>query len=341
MALSQLLLIAGLLVVLLASEGCASSAGEGGTARPRADDVYLAAYFVNNGAEGVFYASSDDGLRFEPFGAPGRAVITPEVGPDKLMRDPCLFRGPDGRWHMTWTTGWWDTGIGIAHSGDGVHWSQATYLPVMKDTPGTLNAWAPEITFDQASGLFILFWSSTVAGRFPETAQSGDPGPTPGTILNHRIYRTTTRDFARYSPVELMVDPGFNCIDATLLRRPGASPPWILVLKDETRHPPAKNLRLIPVDNPLQVKAMASAPITGKYWAEGPMVFEHAGRTRVLFDKYTENRFGGIESDDLRTWVDISDRVSFPAGARHGSVVRVSKQELDRIRAGLSSPSGS
>ena len=31
------------------------------------------------------------------------------------MRDPCLVAGPDGQFHLVWTTGWWDKGIGIAH----------------------------------------------------------------------------------------------------------------------------------------------------------------------------------------------------------------------------------
>jgi len=36
--------------------------------------------------------------------------------------------------------------------------------------------------------------------------------------LNHRIYGTTTRDFWTFSPTRLFYEPGFNVIDATIVR---------------------------------------------------------------------------------------------------------------------------
>src|SRR5258708_27752430 len=41
--------------------------------------------------------------------------------------------------HMVWTTGWWDQGIGIAHSKNLVEWSEQEFLPVMKDMPDARN----------------------------------------------------------------------------------------------------------------------------------------------------------------------------------------------------------
>lgn len=321
------------MIVLLAMAGCASQTSIGGPEQR----AYLAAYFVNNGAEGVFLAGSDDGLKFSPLVEPNVPVLTPGVGKDRLMRDPCLFRGPDGRWHLTWTTGWWDTSIGLAHSDDLVSWSGQRELPVMGDTPGTLNSWAPEITFEPGAGLYVIFWSSTVEGRFLQTLAGGDPGPRAGTRLNHRIYRTTTRDFETYSPAELMLDPGFNCIDATLLPPASTREGWLLFVKDETLLPPAKNIRVVRCADPLRITERASKPITGSYWAEGPMAYRAGGRVRVLFDRYTENRFGGVESADLTGWTDLSDAVTFPQGARHGSVVEVDQATIVRLRRELGS----
>lgn len=323
----------------------------------RAGDVWLGTYFLGNGEDGVYLASSEDGLRFEPIVTPNVPILSPRVGTERLMRDACLQRGPDGVWRMVWTTGWWEKGFGLAHSKDLVEWSEQRYVEVMKDEPGAVNVWAPEIAFDPragGSGRCLVLWSSTVRGRFPETEAGGDDGPPdPGgapTRLNHRIYCTATEDFESFTPARLWCDPGFNCIDATLLPpgpdgaaggegRDGPAPRgWLVFLKDETRHPPSKNIRWLRVPDPWApggVTGAASAPITGASWAEGPTAIRVGGVVRVFFDCYTEDRFGAVETADFRSWTDISDRVSFPPHARHGTVVRASRQEVERVRRAL------
>jgi len=48
----------------------------------------------------------------------------------------------------------------------------------------------------------------------------------------------------------------------------------------------------------------------------------------VYFDKYRDHEMGALSSHDLISWTDISDKVSFPEGARHGKVFRVSGEVL-------------
>src|SRR5882762_7115614 len=95
---------------------------------------YVFSYFTNNGEDGLHLLSSADGLQWTPLNG-GRSFMYPAVG-SRLMRDPSITRGPDGTFHLVWTTGWWDTGIGIAHSKNLVDWSAQTFLPVMADMPG-------------------------------------------------------------------------------------------------------------------------------------------------------------------------------------------------------------
>ena len=80
------------------------------------------------------------------------ACLKPEVGESKLMRDPCLLRGPDGTVHMVWTTAWNGYTIGYAHSQDLVNWSSQKAVPVMAHEPAALNCWAPEVFWDSAKG---------------------------------------------------------------------------------------------------------------------------------------------------------------------------------------------
>ena len=88
--------------------------GQTMVAPPQPAMGYLFSYFIGNGEDGLHFASSADGLKWTPVSG-GRSFLHPAIG-SKLMRDPSITRGPDGLFHMVWTTGWWDKGIGVAHS---------------------------------------------------------------------------------------------------------------------------------------------------------------------------------------------------------------------------------
>jgi hypothetical protein len=69
-------------------------------------------------------------------------------------------------------------------------------------------------------------------------------------------------------------------------------------------------------------------PITGEYWSEGPTVAYNSGQWIVYFDKYTQHQMGAVASKDLKNWEDISEKISFPEGTRHGTVLKISTAEL-------------
>ena len=230
------------------------------------------------------------------------------------MRDPCILRGPDGTFHMVWTTSWNQKGIGYANSKDLMKWSEQKYIPVMAHEPTAMNCWAPEAFYDKASKQFLIFWSTTIPRRFPDTDKSGDGG------RNHRIYVTTTKDFEKFSPTRLFYDDGFNVIDATIVKAGGR---FVMFIKDETRYPPQKNIRIAKSKKALGPYGQASAPITGNYWAEGPSAIQIEGKWYLYFDKYRDGKYGIIVSEDLVSWTDISDRLVMPEGARHGTMFAV------------------
>jgi len=281
---------------------------------------YLFSYFVGNGEDGLHLAYSFDGLNFKPLNN-NKSLLTPKVG-GKLMRDPCIIQGPEGTFHMVWTTSWSQKAIGYAHSRDLVHWSEQKYIPVMEYEPKARNCWAPEVFYDDTSKQFLIYWSTTIPGRFPETEKTGDNG------LNHRIYYTTTRDFETFTPTKLFYDPGFNTIDATIVKDNGR---YIMFIKDETRHPPKKNIRTTVSTRAEGPYGPASEPITGSYWAEGPSAIKIADTWFVYFDKYRKGRYGAVISRDLKDWEDISDKVHFPKGTRHGTIFRVQKAILTKL----------
>lgn len=239
------------------------------------------------------------------------------------MRDPCIIRGADGKFHMVWTVSWGERSIGYASSADLIHWSAQQAIPVMENDTSTLNAWAPEIFYDTKRRNYIIYWASTVPGKFPAK------GVKPGGKYNHRMYYVTTQDFSTFTPAKLLYDQGFSVIDATIQQKGNT---FIMFLKNENDNPPEKNLRIATSLNLYQGYGFASAPITGNYWAEGPTVLKNGSKWVVYFDKYTEHRYGAIESVDLKTWTDVSDKITLPPGIRHGTIVQVSAAELAPLK---------
>ncbi len=276
---------------------------------PVDDSAYVFSSFRGNGEGGLHLAYSHDGLNWTAL-KDDTSFLEPTVG-QGLMRDPCIIQGPDGRYHMVWTTGWWDQGLGVAHSEDLIHWSEQQFVPVMSHEPTARNTWAPEIIWDHENEQYVIYWASTIPGRFPETADTGDDG------LNHRIYYTTTKDFETYSETQLFYEPGFNVIDSTIVHR---GDEYIMILKDETRHPAEKNLRVARSDSLYGPWTEPSEPFTPEdVWVEGPTLLEKGDATIVYYDEYMNKRYGAMRTTDFKTWEDISAHVS----ARYPSWHRV------------------
>ncbi|MCW5964471.1 MAG: hypothetical protein KIT83_10570 [Bryobacterales bacterium] len=322
-------------ILLLTVCGCGGSTSN--RIEPSADsstglrdsaDGLLFTYFRNNGEDGLYLATSADGLHWTPLNG-DRPLLAPTVGESKLMRDPSIVRGPDGRFHMVWTTSWEGKTIGYAHSRDLREWSPERAIPVMEHEPGVMNCWAPEIFYDQQSGEFVVVWASTIRGRFPETLPTGERD------RNHRLYAFRTRDFDSISSTELFYDPGFLVIDAAIFEplpvQPGPAR-YAMVVKNETRFPPAKNLFLTFAPTLQGPWSAPTAPISGEEWAEGPTPVRIGDYWYIYFDEYRANRYGAIRSRDLKTWETVTSQSAFPQGMKHGSVFRAPFEVIEALR---------
>ena len=303
-------------------------------------EAYLYSYFINNGADGLHLAYSHDGYNWKTL-KNNKSFLTPTIGNDKLMRDPCIIYGPDKKFHMVYTVSWRERSIGYAYSTDLINWSKQLKIPVMMHEENALNCWAPEIYYDSISKKYVIIWSTTIPGRFKETDNSGDSIDihTPSRLeekteliltYNHRLYYVTTKDFRDFSKTKLFFDQGFNVIDGSINK---SAEDYILFLKDETRYPPQKNIRITSSKSLFNSFEPVSDPITGDYWAEGPSSIKIRDYWHVYFDKYmtTGNRMGAVKSKDLKNWTDISDEINFPENALHGSIFKVSQDVLNNL----------
>lgn len=278
--------------------------------------VYLFTSFHEPANEGLRLLHSKDGYHWQ---TDDSIYLKPAIGKDKIMRDPSMLQGPDGTFHLVWTTEWKDgNGFGYASSKDLKHWSESQYIPVMQHEPTVRNVWAPELFYNEEKQEYIIVFASCIPNRFEKGIEDENN--------NHRLYYTVTKDFKTFSEAKLFFDPGFSSIDAVIVKRGKGD--YVLVLKDNTR--PERNIKVAFAKDPLGPYENVSAPFTQKF-TEGPAVAKVKNGWLIYFDAYQEKKFGAVFTSDFKTFVKADDLISVPEGHKHGTILKVKKREVRKI----------
>jgi beta-xylosidase len=307
--------------------GCGGIGGEGRDL-PDEDQVYLFSSFRGE-REGLYLAWSEDLYNWTEIPGPH---LKPAIS-DNVMRDPFIMMAPDETIHMVWTTGWGRRDIGYAKTRDLINWSRQKLIPVMGSKPKAKNCWAPKIFYDEAAKHWQIIWSTWLDdGTF-------GPPDLPHTSKNHRIFYVTTKDFEDFSEPKVLLDPGYSCIDAYLLKD---GRDYLLFFKDERYNdsddfaPAHQNIRMARGRSPYGPFGSISEPITGKgpgkWHNEGACAVKHRGEYYVFYDHHnSEEYFGATKSRDLKSWTDVSDKMNFPEGFKHGSIISVPKRVVTNL----------
>ncbi|MDP4209377.1 MAG: family 43 glycosylhydrolase [Bacteroidota bacterium] len=287
---------------------------------------YLFAYFTDKNANrnGMHLAWSRDGYQWTKIGDE-YSFLKSDYGDqdkDKRMRDPFLMKGADGLWHCLWTINWNINTIGHSTSADLIHWTSQQTIPVMEGYEAR-NCWAPEMIYDDKSQRYIIFWSSTIKINSEWKVE-------PGYKYDNRIYYTSTKDFRTFAPAKLLFDPGHNVIDATV-NKTGSK--YFMVYKNESELPtPQKNLFVAVSDNAEGPYKKLSDKSFTKNWVEGPSINQLPNNSFLVYmDSYKDKRYEAKRTRDFKVWEDVSDKVSLPTGAKHGSVVSVPMDFIDDV----------
>ncbi len=276
-------------------------------------DVFMFTSFHEPANEGLRLLYSYDGYKWTDL---NRTFLKPEIGNQKVMRDPSIAQGKDGTFHLVWTSSWKDDkGFGYASSRDLIHWSREKFIPVMEHEPTTVNVWAPELFYDDEADQFVIIWASTIPNRFERGVEEEKN--------NHRMYYTTTKDFKTFASTKLFLDPKFSVIDAVIVKRKPAD--YVLVLKDNTR--PERNIKVAFGTTATGPYTNVSAPFTKKF-TEGPSVAKVGNDWLIYFDSYQDKSYDAVRTRDFKTFTDIKSEISVPEGHKHGTIFRVKKQLL-------------
>ena len=280
-----------------------------------AKDIYVSTSFHEPANEGLRFIYSYDGITWDSIQG---TFLRPMVGVQKVMRDPSIVKGPDGTFHLVWTSSWrGDRGFGYSSSKDLIHWTSQRFIETGMDTT-TVNTWAPELFYDDVKRQYLIIWASCVPGRFPDGVEDHKN--------NHRLYYMTTKDFHTFSKTQLFYEPGFSAIDATLVKR--GNNDYVMVVKDNTR--PMRNIKVAFAKSPYGPWSAASEPFTEQF-TEGPSTAKVGDWYYIYYDSYSHKIYGAHRTKDFKTFQDQTGSVKFPVGHKHGTVFMADEKLVEGL----------
>ena len=280
-----------------------------------AKDIYVSTSFHEPATEGLRFIYSYDGIKWDSIQG---VFLRPEVGVQKVMRDPSIVKGSDGTFHLVWTSSWrGDRGFGYASSKDLIHWTTQRFISTGMEE-STVNTWAPELFYDDMKKQYLIVWASCVPGKFPDYQEDHKN--------NHRLYYMTTKDFKTFSKAQLFYDPDFSAIDATLVKR--GKDDYVMVVKDNSR--PMRNIKVAFAKSPYGPWSPASEPFTESF-TEGPSTAKVGDWWYIYYDSYRHKIYGAHRTKDFKTFQNQTGTVSFPVGHKHGTVFMADEKLVEGL----------
>ncbi|MFF2485944.1 family 43 glycosylhydrolase [Microbacterium sp. NPDC058062] len=304
---------------------------------------YLWTHFATNGGyEKIFYGYSEDGLHWDKLN--DNQPILANLAGDLGVRDPHLVRSPEG--DKYWIIGTdlhaegggaggsgWDQlnasqNIVVWESTDLVNWSDQRIVFAGFDKAGCV--WAPEAIYNEATGEYYVYWSAR---------DKVDNGTNDWAL---RVYLTKTRDFTTFTEPEIWLSlndkgdgaTGPNIIDTTIAKEGDtyyrfSTSDWHTVVDTAPS-----------LDGPwTTVIARGEAAAHGlRTSMEGLTVYQLPdGRWSVMGDQsgyyaQTADTLSSLQFTQLSTGSG-ANQYSFDQAFRHGSVLRLSAAEEERLLA--------
>lgn len=311
----------------------------------------MAAYlmvFHKDDTHSLHMAVSRDGYNFTALND-GKPVIAGDtIAHQKGIRDPHIYRGPDGAFYMAMTDlhafgqkagyrttkwerdeakhGWGNNrGFVLMKSWNLVNWKHTCVrFDSLSDAYKEMSvAWAPETIYDEDAGKLMIYYSMNF-----------------GNELKKLYYVYVNEDFDRLEsiPQVLFTYPNEQCsaIDADITK---VGDKYVMFYKTN--------------DGELGIKQAISDRASGgyefnprfydttPYACEGPNLWKRNGLNRwvLMYDIYgrKKHNFGFIETSDFVNFIDLGE---FNEGVmkttnfntpKHGAIIQITKDEADRL----------
>lgn len=309
---------------------------------------YAFFYFTGNSraGENIFIAASqgNDILQWQELNG-GQPILKSTQG-TKGLRDPFIIRSHEGdKFFLIATdlsigsgTSWGESirqgslYLEIWESPDLITWSEQRHVLVSPPTAGM--TWAAEAFFDAASNSYSVYWASNLYGA-NDTEHTGKS--------YQRMMIATTTDFVTFDTPEVWQDAGSGRIDSTVLFDQDV---YYRFTKDEGSvtgctdilQESSTDLRAGLKDWTLVASCIGNK--AGTKAVEGPTSLKSNpgdanGEKYFLFvDEYGGRGYIPLETADIAkpSW-KVSASYSLPKSPRHGTIIPVTKAELEAITA--------
>jgi len=306
---------------------------------------YLFAYFEGGGdmklQEQLRFAVSEDARNWYALNGNRPIVASDSISESGGIRDPHILRGEDGCYYIVATdmctakTGWRENpGIVLMKSKDLVNWTHSK-INLVKDWPNFSDAywvWAPQTIYDHKAKKYMIYFTLQRTG---DNRQS---------LITYYAY--ANKDFTAFeSEPKQLFAAKYGSIDNDIVYKDGT---YHLFYKGNTKDENGKEVK-----NGIQ--QATSKKLTGpwkedfKYLdayagtrthVEGSSVFKthgdpsgaEGGDWILMYDLYTSGRYEYQTSKDLKNWTKEPQSFRKDFFPRHGSVISVTKEELERLQ---------
>jgi len=306
---------------------------------------YLFVHFKENLAdpigEQVYFGISKDGFTWNRVNS-GNPVIRCTKG-KKGVRDHTICRGKNGNFFIVSTDlclanyiiehgdlDWYDIAangskyFSLWESSDLINWSEQRLFMPGKDC-GFGSLWAPDIIYDENTDEYLLHWSS--------------PSPDNEERIQ-AIFYSRTKDFITFTDPKVLyskedsgvIDSAMYCEDGKyyLFVKSDNNPARVIMLKSDFITGPFE--RIYEFDEEMKKS-------TDKPHYEAPTAYKfNDGRWCLMLDYYGVPGEGQgyvpFIADEISggTFIRSDHDVIFPYGFKHGTILKISDDEYDRIK---------
>jgi GH43 family beta-xylosidase len=287
------------------------------------DKAYLFAYFLGNAPdqERLSYAVSLDGYHFKALNG-GKAVWKSGVGTE-CLRDPYIFKGEDGMYHLLATDmksslGWnSNRHIISASSTDLVHWFDESLIEIADKYPlmmGADRAWAPQAIYDPEKEAYMIYFAARVPGRDDRTI----------------MYYTYSKDLKKLATEPALLfapSDGHDAIDSDIIFHNGK---YYMYYKDET----TKGIKLGIAEHANGPYKEIKKISEGDIGVEGPNIYKllDSDKWLLMSDAYGNGYYVMQETNDLENFNTVPRTdYSFDFTPRHGYVIPINADQYDAL----------
>ncbi|MCK9341452.1 MAG: family 43 glycosylhydrolase [Synergistaceae bacterium] len=325
------------MIVALAATLTGVRAGDGYAPNIAEKDyvAYLFTYFHGNSVEEeqICFSVSLDGYHYRALNNNRPVIDSKKISETGGVRDPHILRSQDGETFymvvtdMTSSKGWdSNRGMVLLKSKDLVNWTSST-INIQKKYPGQeelKRVWAPQTIYDPDAGKYMIYWSM----------QHGN-----GPDIIYYAYANSDFTDLEGSPKQLFFPKnGKSCIDGDIIYKNGI---FHMFYKTEGHGNGIKKAMTDNLTSGCWIEQPDYKQQT-RHAVEGSSIFKLTNQDKyiLLYDVYGRGEYQFCESVDLDHFRVIDNEISMDFKPRHGTVIPITRQELEALTDKWGIPEG-